>query len=204
MTDMVDAQIKLRDLSGPPQKTDGDLMLQAMRLALEAGRGSGGEGSGGEADLFSKVIDKVAVPIIEAIRTQRQAAPRRPTALPPGNPPTGQSVGADMLPPELEPYRFLRQYSPHLLGWARTNFDPARVSGVIYNLVPDEFFPVLESFLARTPPERFSILIQLDPRLQPYQTYLDTVMNELSKEIAVDVEPGEREPGWNPDTATGQ
>jgi len=202
MTDLVDAQIKLRDLTTPQQKSDGDLVLQAVRLALEAGGGLRGEGGGGDEDIFSKVIDKVAVPIVEAIRENRKANAARPVALPAASHIQGPAPGAPggALPPELEPYRFLRQYSQHLLGWARTNFSPDRVSAVIYNLVPDEYFPVLESFLSRSAPERFSILVQLDARLQPYQTYLDAVMTALSQEIALDAEPGEGASGGDSDT----
>lgn len=205
MTDLVDAQLKLRELSTPQGKTDGDLVLQSVRLALEAGGHLRSEGEGGgDTDIFTKVIDKVAIPLVDAIKSHRAAAPA-PAAISAratGPRPVPGPAGAGTLPPELEPYAFLRQYSPHLLGWARSGFDPTRVSAVIYNLVPDEFFPVLESFLNRSAPERFSILVQLDPRLQPYQTYLDAVMTALSEEMNLDAaEPGDGEPGGSPSPA---
>ncbi|MGH6628248.1 MAG: hypothetical protein ACREB3_00790 [Burkholderiales bacterium] len=210
LPELMDAQLKMRELAAPAGKTDGDLVLQALKLGLETATGrTPGEGGEGDGEVLSKLVDKIALPLFEAI-TRRSAPRPAPNSLP--GPGSGQlplsqgqnGVRPGNLPPELEPYRFLKRYTVTLLGWAKTNFDPERVAAAIYNLLPDEFFPVLEMFLNRPATERFSILVQLDPRLQAYQTYLEAVTTALQNELNLDTGDGEDKKGRSEDSATGE
>jgi hypothetical protein len=199
--ELMDAQLKMRELAAPAGKGEPEVILQALKLGLEtaAGRAPGGDDAEGGADILTKLIDKIGVPLIEAIQRRSSAPTRAPApggALPARGAAGGAPAQATGLPPELEPFAFLRQWTPYLLGWGKTSFDPARAAAVIYNVVPDPYFPVLEDFLSKTPAERFSILVQLDPRLQAYQDYTERITTALKAEIGDDdTDAGELAPG---------
>jgi hypothetical protein len=179
LSDMIDAQVKLRDLTRVEQpKTEAQQVVDLIELGRKLAGDRGGEGEGG-SDFMAGLKDLV-LPILE--KMQNAPRPTRPAAgeLRPG--PAGDNGGGvQNIPPHLLPYIGLKKFAPHLIGWAQSNFDPSRVAESLYQLVPAHELPVLDQFVHEPSAQRISILAQLEPALTQYRTYLDSLAVEIAK-----------------------
>jgi len=66
------------------------------------------------------------------------------------------------------------------LAKAMASGTPAdRAASAIYHLVPEQHLDVLEQFARMPAGDRRTLLTQLDPRLGPYQVFLDELAAQL-------------------------
>jgi hypothetical protein len=195
LTDMIDAQVKLRDLTRVEQpKTEAQQVVELIELGRKLAGDRGGEGEGG-GDFMAGLKDLV-LPILEKMQSAPRPAPRPAGELRPGA--AGDNGGGvQNIPPHLLPYVGLKKFAPHLIGWAQSNFDPSRVAESLYQLVPAHELPILDQFVHEASAQRISILAQLEPALTQYRTYLDSLAVEIAKIFDSDREddtPGEDPP----------
>lgn len=215
LKELVEVQLQLRELNppAPPPRSELSTLVEAMKVggALVSGRAIDPDSDSGSGDVLDRVLDKVPKLIDMFTSKPPQPipapAPRGPVPVralpaqnPPGDPMPAKPTPAP-IPAELQPYVFLRQFSPTLQGWAQSEFSPARVASGIYDLVPDQHLPALDQFVHLPPAQRQTILAQLDPKLVAYAPYLSQVADALAKLIDTEASDSDEDESGDADPA---
>lgn len=180
LKDQVDQLVALKSLADSNPKPDSTLISDAIKTGLDlAGRARGESPSDDDDDQGGGSTMRVIERIIDKVLTQ----PRRPHPAPGPTAAAGGPEGGP-LPPELQPYAWLKKFAPYLIGWSRENFSPERAANVILEFVTtDEHMAMLEQFVKMPANIRNPILVQLDGRLGNYQAFIDNLAAELVKKF---------------------
>lgn len=199
----------MQNVAKPPSLTD---LLNALApLLAERGKSS----SSGELDLFLKgvqfkselptgeaappdamttAIDKLAVPLLEAAKAQRdRPAPTVRAAL----------VNPSSKPPMPHWIDRLRPYLPLLVSAAVQNRDVTEIAGPLLTMLPQEIFDVIAldathdvNFVART----VDAVLERAPRLEARRAWLTQLAETLRAEIA-DMQRDQASPGGDDEHA---
>lgn len=171
LKDRVDELLAIKQLGGDAQRAPVELLKDVLLAGLNVGRGGkpaeGAADGDAEDNGMMRVIDKGLDILNRAIDK---------SAKPAG---AGGGPRPAVLPDHLRPYAWLLKYVPRAIEFAKGGISAERAAAALYALVPDDHLDVLESFVRMPAPERNQLLVQLDPRLAPYQAFLDELARNM-------------------------